>query len=93
MLHLIFATIGTRWHRVTGGELFHNELSIVRRMVTFGLTLWGLIFVHSAEGLFSRGQGMEFSLFVLFSLCLVLWKGAGKVSIDNFLKVQSRTNG
>lgn len=52
--------------------------------------LFGAVFlVHSAEGLFSKGQGMEFSLFVLFALCLVLWRGAGKVSVDHFLKPQT----
>ncbi len=51
-----------------------------------------VIFVHSAEGLFSKGQGMEFSLLVLFSLCLVLWRGAGKASIESILRPQIESN-
>lgn len=63
------------------GTRIASALNIV---VLFG----AVIFVHSAQGLFSESQGLEFSLFVLFSLILVMWKGPGRISIDHFLKAQ-----
>ena len=45
------------------------------------------IYDQLCEGI-AEGRGMEFSLFVLFALCLVLWRGAGKVSFDQFLNPQ-----
>ncbi len=79
-------------HIVGGFALAVGLGTRIASALNITVLIGAVIFVHSAEGLFSRSQGMEFSLFVLFSLCLVLWKGAGKVSIDNFLKSQAKTN-
>ena len=54
----------------------------INAVVLFG----AILFVHSAEGLFSATQGFEFSLFVLFALLLLFWRGSGKFSLDHYLK-------
>ncbi|MCP5464640.1 MAG: MFS transporter [Deltaproteobacteria bacterium] len=73
-------------HVIGGGCLF---LGLATRIVSFlnSLVLVGaVIFVHSAEGLFSQSQGLELTLFVLFCLVLFIWQGAGKASFDSWLK-------
>lgn len=78
-------------HIVGGFTLALGLGTRIAAALNITVLLGAVFFVHSAEGLFSRGQGMEFSLFVLFALCLVLWRGAGKVSFDNYLKLQTAT--
>ncbi|MCB0403919.1 MAG: MFS transporter [Bdellovibrionales bacterium] len=67
---MLFIGFATRW------------VAALNLSVVFG----AILFVHSAEGLFTDKQGLEFSIMVLFSLLLVFWKGAGKFSFDNYLK-------
>jgi NNP family nitrate/nitrite transporter-like MFS transporter len=79
-------------HIVGGFTLAVGLGTRVASALNITVLLGAVIFVHSAEGLFSKGQGLEFSLFVLFALCLVMWRGAGKVSVDNFLRPQVNAN-
>jgi len=79
-------------HIVGGFTLAVGLGTRVASALNITVLLGAVIFVHSAEGLFSKGQGMEFSLFVLFALVLVLWRGAGKLSVDYFLKSQAHSN-
>ena len=63
-------------------------------MMTFGILtrigaviqipnlLGAVFFVHLREGLFSEAQTLEFTLLVLFLLCLIAVVGAGRLSID-----------
>ena len=60
-------------------------LGFATRTVTglnISVLLGAVLFVHSPEGLFSDGEGLQFTIFVLFSLCLVFWRGAGRISLD-----------
>ncbi len=79
-------------HIVGGFALAVGLGTRIASALNITVLLGAVIFVHSAEGLFSKSQGMEFSLLVLFSLCLVLWQGAGKASLDYFLKPQTDSN-
>jgi uncharacterized membrane protein YphA (DoxX/SURF4 family) len=63
-------------------------------MMTFGLltrigaaiqipnVLGAVLFVHLKKGLFTEGQTLEFTMLVLFLLCLITVVGAGRLSID-----------
>jgi len=79
-------------HIVGGFSLVVGLGTRIASALNITVLIGAIIFVHSAEGLFSKGQGLEFSLFVLFALCLVLWKGAGKLSIDHFFKPQTEAS-
>ena len=73
-------------HIVGGFALCLGLGTRIASALNISVLLGAVIFVHSAEGLFSATQGMELSLLVLFALFLVVWKGAGKMSLDYFLK-------
>ena len=75
-------------HIIAGFALAVGLGTRIAAALNITVLLGAVVWVHSAEGLFSQGRGMEFSLFVLFSLCLVLWHGAGKLSFDHFLNPQ-----
>ena len=45
-----------------------------------------VIFVHSAEGLFGASQDMQFAIFVLFALVLLLWRGSGEFTMDRLVR-------
>lgn len=79
-------------HIVGGFAMLVGLGTRIAAALNITVLMGAVIFVHSAEGLFSKSQGMEFSLLVLFSLCLVLWRGAGKVSIERILGPQVESN-
>jgi MFS transporter, NNP family, nitrate/nitrite transporter len=79
-------------HVVGGFTLALGLATRIASALNITVLLGAVFFIHSAEGLFSKGQGMEFSLFVLFALILVLWQGAGKLSVDHYLKGQTATS-
>ena len=83
MLHILFATIGTRWHRLAGGELFHNELNIVRRIAIFGIMLWGLIFTHA--GAMVLFEGLSLPDAVWLSVTTITTVGYGDFSASTFM--------
>jgi len=45
-----------------------------------------VIFVHSADGLFGASQDMQFAIFVLFALVLLLWRGSGEFTMDRLVR-------
>ncbi len=47
-----------------------------------------VLFVHSFQGLLGANQNLQFAVFVLFALLLLLWRGAGTFSIDQVLRSQ-----
>ena len=49
-----------------------------------------VIFVHSKEGLFTYSHNLEFTIFILFLLLIYIIAGAGKYSVDHFLKNEFR---
>ncbi len=49
--------------------------------------LAGAVFViHLGEGLFTRGQNLEFTALVLFLLVLIVIHGGGRLSVDHYLR-------
>ncbi|MDH3889463.1 MAG: DoxX family protein [candidate division Zixibacteria bacterium] len=75
-------------HIIGGFALLVGLGTRIASALNVTVLIGAVVFVHSADGLFSESRGLEFSLFVLFALLLVLWKGAGRASIDHFLKPQ-----
>ncbi len=45
-----------------------------------------VIFVHSADGLFGASQDMQFAIFVLFALVLLMWRGSGDFTMDRLVR-------
>jgi len=45
-----------------------------------------VVFIHIQEGLFAASQGLELSMLVLFVLGLMVWKGAGNVTLDQYME-------
>ena len=79
-------------HVVGGFALALGLGTRIAALLNIFILVGAVVFVHSAEGLFSASQGMEFSLFVLFALCLVLWRGGGKLSFDYFFNQGGEAN-
>jgi len=44
------------------------------------------VFVHGGSGLLGANNDLQFTLFILFSLILLAWRGSGKFSMDHYLK-------
>ena len=75
-----------------GGGLLLAMGFMTRTAVLFQLPiLAGAVFlIHMQEGLFTRGQNLEFTALVLFLLLLILVHGPGRLSVDQHL-VAGRT--
>ena len=75
-----------------GGGLLLFMGFMTRTAVLFQLpVLAGAVFlIHLQEGLFTRGQNLEFTALVLFLLLIILASGAGPLSVDRYL-VRGRT--
>jgi uncharacterized membrane protein YphA (DoxX/SURF4 family) len=75
-----------------GGGLLLAMGFMTRTAVLFQLPiLAGAVFlIHLQEGLFTRGQNLEFTALVLFLLLLILVHGPGRLSVDQHL-VAGRT--
>lgn len=71
-----------------GGGLLLAAGLMTRTAVLFQLPiLFGAVFfVHLGEGLHSQGQNLEFTALVLFLLVLILFHGAGRLSVDSYLR-------
>lgn len=78
-------------HSVAGISLAIGLATRLSAFLNISVLLGAVVFVHSAEGLFTANQGMEFSLFVLFALCLVFWRGSSKLSVDHLINVGATT--
>lgn len=49
--------------------------------------LLGAIFlVHSSASMFGADSSLQLTIFTLFSLCLLLWRGSGKLSFDHLVR-------
>ena len=70
-----------------GGGLLLAMGFMTRTAVLFQLPiLAGAVFlIHLQEGLFTRGQNLEFTALVLFLLLLILVHGPGRLSVDHYL--------
>jgi len=72
-------------HVMGGVLLFLGLLTRLAALVNVPVLLGAVVFVHQREGLFTRTQGMEFALLVLFTLVLIVWHGPGRWSLDRVL--------
>lgn len=75
-------------HLAGGALLAVGFLTRFAALIQLPVLFGAVFFVHLQEGLFTRGQSLEFAALVLFLLLLYAVCGAGKLSIDNYLKSQ-----
>ena len=68
-------------HVIGGLALTLGIFSRAAAVVNIPVMIGAVFFVHRHAGLFSS-EGLEFSIFVLFTLCLIVWSGSGKFSLD-----------
>ncbi len=69
--------------------LFTRMAALVQLPILFG----AVFVVHAREGLFSRGQNLEFALLVLFLLVLTVVHGGGRWSLDHYVgDLRDQTN-
>jgi NNP family nitrate/nitrite transporter-like MFS transporter len=79
-------------HAVGGAALFLGLATRLAAAVNMSVLMGAIIFVHGAGGMFASNVGLQFTLFILFSLALLVWKGGGKVSFDNYMKQEAATS-
>ena len=72
-------------HVVGGACILIGFVTRVATALNITVLMGAVMFVHSEAGIFAAGQGMEFPIFVLFCLALVLWRGSGKFSLDHLI--------
>jgi NNP family nitrate/nitrite transporter-like MFS transporter len=85
------ATILIAWyvafvHGVGGACLALGFMTRLAAALNMTVLLGAIMFVHSSEGLFASSHGLQFSVLVLFTLALLLWRGSGTFSIDQLVK-------
>ncbi len=73
-------------HAVGGVCLAMGFVTRVSAFLNIVVVTGAIFFVHSSEGLFGANQDLQFAVFVLFALVLLLWRGAGSFSIDQVLR-------
>ena len=72
-------------HLCGGVMLAIGLLTRVAAIVQLPILCGAMLFVHWQDGLFTRTQNLEFTLFVLFTLVLVAAYGPGRWSLDYHL--------
>jgi len=77
--YIIFA------HIVGGGCIFFGLLTRQAAMANIPILLGAVVFVHMKEGLFTYAQGLEISMMVFFLLCITLYHGSGRLSVDYYI--------
>jgi len=82
MFHVFVAMLASTWRRVTGGELFHSELNIIRRILGFAFWLWLLLFLHSLAMV--HFEGLRFSDAIWLSVTTITTVGYGDFSAATF---------
>ncbi len=79
-------------HAVGGSALMLGIATRVAAGLNISVLLGAIFLVHSPQGLFANNEGLQFTLFVLFSLLLLFWRGSGRFSLDHMLR-QNRGEG
>ncbi len=75
-------------HLCGGFMMALGLLTRLAALVQLPILIGAVSFVHFDEGLFARGQNLEFDLLVLFLLALVFCHGSGRWSVDYYLFVR-----
>jgi voltage-gated potassium channel len=83
MFHVFLMALGFRWRRLSGGELFHTELNIIRRIVVFGVLLWLLIMVHSLAMVLFEDMSLPNAIWL--SITTITTVGYGDYSASTFM--------
>ncbi len=73
-------------HAVGGICLAMGFVTRVAAFLNITVLLGAASFVHAGQGLFGASQDLQFALFVLFALMLLLWRGSGTFSMDHLLR-------
>jgi NNP family nitrate/nitrite transporter-like MFS transporter len=73
-------------HAVMGSCLALGLATRISAAFNIAVVTGAIIFVHAGEGLFGANSGMQFSVLVLITLILLMWRGSGKFSLDHFIK-------
>jgi putative oxidoreductase len=72
---------------IAGGLLLAAGLiTRVAALAQVPILLGAVFFVHLPEGLFTRGQTLEFALLVLFLLSVFMLAGGGPLSLDRYFE-------
>jgi uncharacterized membrane protein YphA (DoxX/SURF4 family) len=72
-------------HLCGGAMLALGLLTRIVAVAQLPILVGAVVFVHWQDGLFTRTQNLEFTLFVLFTLVLVALHGPGRWSLDWYL--------
>jgi len=72
-------------HLAGGAMLTAGLLTRLVALANVPILLGAVVFVHQGDGLFTRSQDLEFTLFVLFTLLLIVWHGPGRLALDHAL--------
>ena len=68
---------------ITGGLLMtFGVFTRIGAAIQIPNVLGAVVFVHLKEGLFTQGQTLEFTMLVLYLLCVIAVTGAGRLSVD-----------
>ena len=79
-------------HAVGGICLAIGFVTRVAALINITVLVGAASVVHSTQGLFGQSQDLQFALFVLFALVLLLWRGSGTFSMDYLLRPGSVTS-
>lgn len=73
-------------HIIGGICLFLGLLTRLAAVINIPVILGAVIFVHAKEGLFTAGQGLELTMFLLVVLCVIALTGSKLFAVDNSLR-------
>ncbi len=80
-------------HAVGGVCLAIGFATRVSALLNAVVMTGAIFFVHTFQGMLGANQNLQFALFVLFALLLLLWRGAGTFSIDQVLRTSAAETG
>ena len=77
-------------HIACGFLLAIGLITRIAALIQVPLLLGAVFFVHLQQGMFSRGQDLEYVILVLLLLLVFVIYGAGQLSVDHILKKRER---
>ncbi len=79
-------------HFIGGITMALGVKARIGAIINIPILCGAVLFVHSREGLFTPGQGMELVVLTLMALCVVLWHGSGNLSLDAFFSYANKAD-